>query len=199
MFDRQAELENRLAERDAELAQLRQEFREMKEQANKDPLTKLANRDAFVEGLQSAISVASTGAQDLSLMMIDIDHFKAVNDEHGHLVGDLALQAFSKLLLESVNTSAVAARYGGEEFAIILPSTNLQGAWKLAHTLRERLVELYDLVNDGPAPAVRITVSIGIAQYRQSETITSLIERADLELYVAKREGRDRIRPSLVP
>jgi diguanylate cyclase len=198
MTHKQLDLEKQLAERDAELERLRQEFRQMKEQASKDFLTNLANRFAFFDAMQSAIAQARTDMQSLSLMMIDIDHFKVINDRHGHLIGDMALQSFSKVLLSRMNMTATAARYGGEEFAVILPNTDLSEALKLTDALREDLTNLKLHIKDGNAPDIRLTVSIGIAQFRLTDDVRHLIDRADSGLYAAKREGRNCVRMSAI-
>lgn len=197
-YDKQLTLEEQLALRTAEVEQLRVELKELKEQASKDSLTKLANRPAFLEALKSAIIRARTNLQHLILMMIDIDHFKDINDQHGHLAGDMALQSFGTLLSSCMTQTAIAARYGGEEFAVILPDIDLPEAMRITDSLREGLTNFKLQTMEGTAPDVQLTVSIGIAQFRHIDDVRHLIDRADRALYAAKQEGRDCVRTSTI-
>ena len=192
--DRHQELEKQIAERDAELTSLREDLRHALLRAMEDPLTGLANRKTFDEALRSAVDAANNSEEGLSLIMIDIDHFKQVNDKHGHPIGDIVLQYVGRALSNKIQVGAVAARYGGEEFAIILPGARLQVALALANSFREALAEAAPLEQATNEILVQITVSIGVAQHQRGDSAQSLIRQADKALYTAKRDGRNCVR-----
>lgn len=125
--------------------------------------------------------------QDLSVILVDIDKFKSVNDLYGHLTGDIVLTAISGVLQHGVRKTDIPGRWGGEEFLIICPNSNLEGAMALAEHLRQ-MVEAYDFDIAG-----KKTCSFGIAQMTKDEPINSMIGRADLALYRAKESGRNRV------
>jgi diguanylate cyclase (GGDEF)-like protein len=126
----------------------------------------------------------------LALMLIDIDHFKQLNDTHGHLAGDMVLREVSRMLREGVRETDTVARYGGEEFAIVMPDTHVDGAVFRAERLRKNAEAMKF---PGQGPSFRITISIGIAAY-SSGTPHNLIASADQALYEAKRSGRNRVK-----
>src|SRR5262249_8845478 len=157
-----------------------------------DPLTSLANRKYFDQVLTRVMSEASARGEPLSLMMTDIDHFKKFNDTFGHLTGDQVLRLVAQAMKQNVKGQETAAGYGGEEFAVILPGTTLRQALTVAENVR-RAVMTKELMKRSTGEHLgRITVSIGVAFYRRSETAQSFIERADACLYAAKRSGRNR-------
>lgn len=192
--DRHQKLEKQIAERDAELTSLREDFRHVLLRAMEDPLTGLANRKTFDEALRSTVDAANNSEEDLSLIMIDIDHFKQVNDKHGHPIGDMVLQYVGRALSNNIQVGAVAARYGGEEFAIILPEARLQVALALANSFREALAEAAPLEQATNEILAQITVSIGVAQHQHGDSAQSLIRQTDQALYTAKRDGRNCVR-----
>ncbi len=123
--------------------------------------------------------------------MFDIDHFKRVNDVHGHLAGDFVLKEIARIIQQRIRRDEIFARYGGEEFAIILPETPLEGAVSLAETLRQKVEEN---VFAFQADTIKVTISVGAAQLNDSDkTANDLIKRADELLYQAKRGGRNRV------
>mgnify|MGYP006288490227 CR=1 FL=1 len=152
-----------------------------------DPLTKLANRRSFQERFQAAFSLARRQEQPLSVIMLDIDHFKQVNDTFGHSAGDTVLKALGVLLKDSCREEDVAARFGGEEFILCLPNTDCNEAKACAERIRARMAG-QDILGQG----YPITVSLGIAELLPQDSMDGLITRADRALYAAKRHGRNR-------
>jgi diguanylate cyclase (GGDEF)-like protein len=153
-----------------------------------DPLTGLPNRREFNDRLEERMSSWSRRKEVFSLLMLDVDHFKKLNDEHGHLAGDQVLAMIGRLLRGAVRREDAVARYGGEEFAILLPSTSLEQAIHVAHKVRETVVAT-PIQHDGRQ--LSITVSGGLATIGGSERPESLIQRADAALYLAKAAGRN--------
>lgn len=160
--------------------------------AARDGLTDLYNHRYFQEFMSQQVRQARRYGRALSLVMLDIDHFKRINDEQGHQFGDLILRDLAAILTEAVRGSDIVARYGGEEFAVIMPDTALEGAVVAAEKIR-RVVELRE-VRGSAAQAVRFTVSLGIAQLSsEMHEPGDLIGAADRSLYRAKNEGRNRV------
>lgn len=157
-----------------------------------DGLTGVFNKRYFLEALEKEMSRAQRYGRPLSILMFDIDHFKRVNDNYGHLAGDYVLQALARLISTRARREEIFARYGGEEFVILLPETQNDGAMELAEQLRKRVAS-YTFVFEGEE--IPVTVSIGVATI-QGDGIseTELIRRADEKLYQAKAEGRNCVR-----
>ena len=165
-----------------------------KERINKlaitDSLTDIFNRKKFNDELERELERSLRYRQHLSLIIFDIDHFKRVNDENGHPVGDVVLQEITRLVRHGIRKSDVFARYGGEEFVILLPENDLEGAQALAEKMRERIEQhTFDGVG-------RITCSFGVAQLEEDEEADSFIKRADDALYEAKGAGRNCVKTS---
>jgi diguanylate cyclase (GGDEF)-like protein len=157
--------------------------------AHTDSLTFLPNRRQIVADLQRQAAVCDRTRKPLTIFMLDIDHFKRVNDSFGHAAGDQVLRTLAARLLESIREGDKAGRYGGEEFLILLPGTTEKSASKMAERLLGSIRELEIAVNH---QAVTITVSIGIAEYRiGDESWDQLLNRADQALYKSKENGRD--------
>ncbi|MEV4423069.1 diguanylate cyclase [Patulibacter sp. NPDC049589] len=163
---------------------------EVEREAHTDPLTGLANRRRFDELLASAVDAAEREGRPLSLLALDLDHFKAVNDQHGHGIGDEVLKATAQALREAVRGGDVAARLGGEEFAVVMPHADVEGARILAERLRLAVGALHVPTPDGD---VRFTTSVGAATVSgPSIDGPALVAAADEALYAAKRSGRNR-------
>ena len=158
--------------------------------ALKDPLTGVSNRASMGAHLNHHISLAQRQSTPLSLLMIDIDHFKAVNDQYGHIVGDVVLTKVAGRIVNCTRTSDGVFRYGGEEFVVVLPSTESTGAELLAERIR---CGIQNLEIESVPPEVRVTASIGVAHLVGGESQTALLKRADDCLLVAKRNGRNRV------
>jgi diguanylate cyclase (GGDEF)-like protein len=156
-----------------------------------DGLTGLPNRRAFDESLQTEVSRSLRGARPLALLYLDLDHFKDVNDRHGHPVGDEVLSGFADLLRRHARRGDLPARLGGDEFAIVLPQTGVSHAFIVAERVR-KAVEAMPLGRSSPLP---ITVSVGAASFhgKALEDAAELVREADEALYRAKAEGRNRV------
>ena len=186
-------LEQKLNDSNSEVNQLREDLEDMRKEALTDSLTGISNRKMFDMELRNAARDAMEKGEDLSLMMIDIDYFKKFNDTYGHQVGDEVLKLLANTLNKTVKGSDIAARYGGEEFAVILPTTNLDGAYSVGEAIRTR-ISTKKLVNRQTNTDLgKITVSVGISQFKYGEKLTDLIRRADQALYSAKNLGRNRV------
>ena len=189
----QLQLSHELSHISAEVESLRRELEQVKEESMTDGLTGISNRKAFDAVLEHTIHTARETGVDFCVLLIDIDHFKLVNDTYGHLVGDKVLRFAAATIKRMVRGKDMVARYGGEEFALILPDTDLDGATTVAEHIR-KTVSAGDLKDkSGSSSYGRITVSIGLAQFSPSDLPNKLIERADRALYLAKEHGRNRV------
>ena len=172
-----------------EVEQLRDELNRVREEVLIDALTGLVNRRGFDDRIQH---FAASG-NGLCLVLIDIDHFKRVNDTYGHVFGDSVLRAIASTLKISVKGRDVVARYGGEEFAVLLPETGIDAGRIVAEQLRDRVARSRIRRTKAEAVIDSITISAGVAEHRQSETIVELVERADAALYASKEGGRNKV------
>ncbi len=166
--------------------QLEQHLAKINEQSITDPLTGLRNRRAFLERLHEETERATRYGSPLSLAMVDVDHFKMLNDTHGHPVGDAALQQIGQVLRSQSRTTDLVARYGGEEFVIILPATDLDGAQVLGERFRRS-------VEQARSCDLPLTVSVGVAELHTNSG-DDLVRDADIALYRAKADGRNCVR-----
>ncbi len=159
----------------------------------KDPLTGLANRRHFRSVLEREIDGVARSGEAALLLMLDIDHFKAINDTHGHVAGDMVLQAVAKCLAGCIRPMDSVARYGGEEFAVVLPNCLVSVGQAVAERIRQTVESL--VIKVSPLVSVRATISIGGAYAPEwvRSTAALWIERADSMLYRAKSEGRNRV------
>ncbi|MDP3179242.1 MAG: diguanylate cyclase [Spirochaetaceae bacterium] len=162
----------------------------LKELSQRDSLTGLLNHGTFIATLQRELEAAAAAGKPLSVAMIDLDHFKTVNDTYGHAAGDLVLAGISALLRDSVGQSGIAGRYGGEEFCVLLRGFGLAMAKRHAEAFRA-LVE--ERSWDVGSAVVKITLSSGIAEAEASSNAGALIAAADKALYTAKKQGRNRV------
>ena len=186
-------LKGRLEQAKAESEQLRKELQAARSESFTDGLTGLKNRKWFDECLSEEINTAHESAEKLSLAIVDIDHFKRINDDHGHPTGDKILAWFGSKIVENIKGRDRAARYGGEEFAIILPDTPLQSAATVMDQIRASVEQVtWKHIKSGRRFG-KVTASFGVAELRDGEPASSLVERADENLYAAKSEGRNRV------
>ena len=158
--------------------------------AQTDELTGLANRRAMTEQAELALARHARSGTPLCLALIDVDHFKRVNDQHGHHVGDEVLGALARTLREGLRTTDLLARWGGEEFLVVLPDANAESAQVVLHRVLDRLP---GLVIASSSPSLRVSFSAGVAQLQPGEDLTAMLRRADQALYEAKAQGRCRV------
>ena len=186
-------LDAKMANLKDEVETLRKELEQIKEESLTDALTGIANRKAFDQTLHTSILEAKQQNSALSLLMIDIDHFKKFNDTFGHLVGDKVLRYVGNSLKNCVKGQDFPARFGGEEFSVILPHTSHIGAKVIAEQIRKTIAarELKDKTNNKNFG--KISASIGVAQFSEEETSEEFIKRCDKALYRAKENGRNRV------
>ncbi|CAB3744268.1 biofilm regulation diguanylate cyclase SiaD [Achromobacter kerstersii] len=162
----------------------------LEETSNRDPLTSLLNRRALMEMIKQEVGRAARSGESFVVAMLDVDHFKAVNDRFGHEAGDRALVELAGVLVKSLREYDLCGRWGGEEFLVLLPNTRPEAAQgvmdRLVGAVRGLAVEAGDEV-------LRLTVSIGMAHHQLGETFSETLSRADQALYLAKQDGRDRV------
>jgi diguanylate cyclase (GGDEF)-like protein len=171
-------------------------IRQLENAATIDPLTNCYNRRALDAFINSDIAYAQRHEHDLSVIMLDIDNFKVINDKHGHLAGDLVLAETATLIRSLIRKSDYIARYGGEEFMLVLPDTTLYHAVQLAEKLRKSIEEhVINLVDK----RTTITASFGVASLENKREVNSLLREVDERLYKAKSKGKNNVVPSLLP
>jgi diguanylate cyclase len=193
MQETNSKLEERLDSAREHIVALQGELEQAQHETLIDPLTKIRNRKAFDRAMDSQIQESQASGETFALVMADIDHFKAFNDNHGHQTGDQVLRLVASTLDKQSFKTAIAARYGGEEFGLILPGTDLKSATEIADRLRKavRSRELHK--RSTQENLGKISVSFGVAIFREGDTVASLIERADACLYAAKENGRNQV------
>ena len=185
----------RLDESHYEIKQLRERLQQAEAESKHDFLTGVYNRRALDEALLIETEQAERYIKDLSILMIDIDHFKPFNDKWGHQMGDEVLKAVSKAITKSIRGKDFVARFGGEEFTVLLPETPVSGARVVAENIRKTIANAKLQRKGSHEDIGRITVSIGAARYRigENDTVPYLLKRADEALYAAKDAGRNRV------
>jgi len=174
-----------------DLDQIKDSLKLAEQHSNTDPLTGLANRRSLEAFLRAAQITSMEAGTPLSILMIDIDHFKKFNDSYGHQVGDQVLRLVARVLQESVRECDLAARYGGEELIAVLPGAALDPCAEAAERIRRRIGEARLTRRTTGEELSSVTVSIGVAQFRMAESAEAMIERCDRALYEAKRSGRN--------
>ena len=183
------------------LARVRAALREKERQdllekwATTDPLTELMNRRHFFELAERELEQTRRSSRPLSFIMLDIDHFKEVNDNYGHLIGDLALIKLAKLLKQQLRKVDFCGRYGGEEFILCLPDTPASGALEVAERIRNEVSQIsIEAAKDHP---LTFTISLGIAENKNDKNVEDILKRADSALYNAKESGRNQTKIQL--
>jgi diguanylate cyclase len=178
----------RLDERTQKLRLLTEQLELARAEALLDPLTGLRNRRGFERAIEEVGGIGGA-----ALVVADIDHFKQINDTHGHLLGDKAVRAIGRILHESVKRRDLVGRWGGEEFTVLLLNTSVAGAQTVAEQIRASVERLRIRKVDGTELERCLTISLGVAVAQASEGFDNLMRRADAALYRAKREGRNRV------
>lgn len=186
-------LQTRMKVSSEDLRQLNRELEKSQKEAQTDTLTGLINRRGLEKRFELERIRARQNNDPFSIVMIDIDHFKSVNDRFGHLVGDSLLKGVSKLMKNHLRRNDLAARYGGEEFLLLLPETDIDGARAVGEKIQRTLASKEWKLKETGESMGKITVSMGIAQYQVNEPENDLMQRADDSLYLAKKNGRNRI------
>ena len=187
-----ATLQNTLDSSANAIDELKRELSRARSEALTDALTGLVNRKGLDQSLDALLSLWELDSPPFCLVMIDIDHFKRINDSYGHLMGDKVLRAVAQMLKAAVRGSTTVARYGGEEFAIVLPQTSAPDCFAIVERLRLGIAKSRIRKVTSNEMIDSITISAGIACYRPDESISDLLGRADAALYQSKRGGRNR-------
>jgi diguanylate cyclase len=175
-----------------EMSALSERLDQAHSEALLDPLTGLNNRRGFERAVE-LLEDGGTGLAGAALLVVDIDHFKAVNDTHGHLLGDKVIRAVAHVLRSNIKGRDIAVRLGGDEFAVLLPDTSSSGATALAEQIRVLVTQVRIRLANGQEHIGHVTVSLGVTAADIADTLESLIERADGALYAAKRAGRNQV------
>ncbi|MCB1753106.1 MAG: diguanylate cyclase [Gammaproteobacteria bacterium] len=193
----QRDLESQMNSVLDEVEHLRRELEQVRAESLSDALTGISNRKAFDAALERVFQACEEQDTTCSLLLADIDHFKKFNDTFGHMVGDKVLRFVGATLKSWVKGKDIAARYGGEEFAVILPDTDSAGACVLADQIRKAISSGKLKNRESGESYGRLTISIGVSQFRPGDLPADLIKRADEALYTAKTNGRNRIEHQL--
>lgn len=175
---------------ESDSSQLRSRLEATQKQAMRDVLTGIPNRQAYEERLASEIARCKRYETPLSMVVWDVDKFKAINDNYGHAGGDRVLKVLAEILSSRIRETDFVARYGGEEFVMLMPETTAESAMQVADKLCHEVSQTPFHFRDNP---VAVTISAGVAQFHQGELVTTLFERADAALYAAKEAGRNRV------
>lgn len=162
---------------------------QLKQAAQQDPLTKLANRRLLMARLGEEVERCRRGATPFTLVMLDVDHFKRINDDFGHEMGDTALCMMAETIVQQLRGYDLCARWGGEEFLLLLPQTELERGIHIVERVMEAVRELRLTSRE----TVRLSISAGLAQYQLNENVDLTINRADSALIYAKKNGRDQL------
>jgi len=186
-------IKHKMEEVKSEVDNLKKQLELSYKEAHSDALTGLANRRAMDKFVAESLGCVDDNEDyALSCIILDIDFFKKINDQYGHLVGDSVLRFIAKILKNLTKGQDLVARFGGEEFIILLPNTICRDAYALANKLREKFQTTSLTIRDSNQ-TLKITVSFGIATYRKGEPVSDFIARADKALYLAKESGRNRV------
>lgn len=187
------DLQGNLQNSRQEIEQLKRELEHARVEAVTDPLTGTLNRRGFELRFSRLLEEPGIAGKPVSLIMLDIDHFKKINDTHGHLFGDKVIRGVAEILKANVKGRDAVARLGGEEFGVLLLDTPIDGAQMLADKIR-RMVELGRIRrHDGSDEIGGITISLGVAELNQLEETNDFVNRADKALYLSKENGRNRV------
>jgi len=191
-FNANDSLKKQVEDSSLEITQLKNELQQARNEAKTDALTNIPNRRGFNEIIACMINEADLKNTPFSIIILDIDFFKFINDEFGHLIGDSVLRYLAKQLNEETKGKDAVARIGGEEFVVLLPNTNYENAINVANNLRQKIEDNRLKVKNHNAK-LKLTVSAGVATYDFNESSDELLNRADQALYKAKNSGRNKV------
>ncbi|NWH03946.1 GGDEF domain-containing protein [Desulfobacter latus] len=192
IIDGNTEVKKNVHKTISELDALTLELKKLREAAKTDMLTGLLNRRGFEDAMVKPIKEAQAKTTPLTLIIADLDRFKRINDNYGHITGDNVLKLLSRLLQKHIKGKDIAGRFGGEEFIMALPETKMDGGFALAEQIRTSLEKMKWQSKSSGKDIGTITISLGVAQFIPDENLNSLIARADKALYSAKEKGRNR-------
>lgn len=193
MRDKTMDLNSSLEKSKVQIQTMRSELKESQKNEMRDALTNISNRRWFEKSLIKEMTEARETNAPMCLVLIDLDHFKRVNDTYGHVIGDQVLRFFGSLLTKCLKGNDTIARYGGEEFAVVLPKTNVADAVALIETVRAQLEKAKLSLTKSKKSIGTVTASFGITLLRDSDDPETLVQRADYRLYEAKNAGRNRV------
>lgn len=193
MRDKTMDLNSNLEKSRVQIHTMRSELKESQKNEMRDVLTNISNRRWFEKSLVKEMAVAREDNEPMCLVLIDLDHFKRVNDTYGHVIGDQVLRFFGSLLTKCLKGNDTIARYGGEEFAVVLPKTEVADAVTLIETVREQLESAKLSLTKSKKSIGTVTASFGITLLRDGDDPETLVQRADYRLYEAKNAGRNRV------
>ncbi|HUS54541.1 MAG TPA: GGDEF domain-containing protein [Thermohalobaculum sp.] len=176
---------------------LQSELHRLRDSAYLDHLTQISNRRHMDEVLEREIALAVANSEPLSFALGDLDHFKGLNDNFGHTVGDAVLKQFAGLIRNNIKGQDTPARFGGEEFAIIFPKTSVFGAGHAAENIRKLLYETEFILSRDRSSIGKVSVSFGVTQLQPGDNMAELVRRADGLLYKAKKLGRNRVKTDM--
>jgi diguanylate cyclase len=188
-----ATLQDQLDSTRDEVRTLRQQLAEIKNEADIDTLTGALNRRAMDRTLDGLMIEAASGGRSFCMLMADIDHFKNFNDNYGHQLGDEVLRRVGQVIHQQIKGGDFAARYGGEEFMVMLPDTPLQGGLKVAEDIRHAVEHIVLVRRSTKERLSKVTISVGVGEFRPGENKSEMIERVDAALYKAKHAGRNQV------
>ncbi|WP_456402822.1 diguanylate cyclase [Persephonella sp.] len=177
----------------SEIHQLREELSNAKTEATMDFLTGLVNRRRFERALEDAIKDYETRNYPFSLIYVDIDNFKDINDNFGHNIGDIVLKEIATIFKFYLRANTIIGRIGGEEFAILLPGVEIEDAVKIAERLRNIIYNREIRIGSRKDEILRVTASLGVTQVKKGDTVNSILHRADTAMYRAKKTGKNKV------
>lgn len=199
ILDNNRQLQEQLEMSERAMDELKRDLDQIRKEAMTDGLTGLANRKMLDEEMQNMVDHACETGESFVFMLLDIDHFKAFNDNYGHQVGDQVLRLVAKTLVDGVKGQDLVGRYGGEEFVILLPNSSIKAGEIVGENLRKSVADK-EVINRSTGDRLgQITLSAGVAQFMAGDTLEKLIERADGALYTAKNNGRNQVVASNSP